>query len=57
MLVKEEYDDNFTFLKIGVTLAIFSSSGNIPATRDWLIVTVNGPKIFDLMDFIKWVDS
>ena len=38
-------------------MAIFSLSGNIPVTRDWFIVIVKGPKISDLMDFIKWVDS
>ena len=26
-------------------------------TREWLIVIVQGPKISDFMDFIKWVDS
>ena len=40
-----------------MTLAIFSLSGNIPVTRDWLIVIVEGPKISDLMDFLKCVDS
>ena len=40
-----------------MTLAIFCLSGNIPVTRDWLIVIVKGPKISDLIDFIKWVDS
>ena len=40
-----------------MTLAIFSLLGNIPVTRDWFIVIVKGPKISDLMDFIKWVDS